>query len=1198
MENTKQTFKLFINTYSAVFAFMLLFSLTSNNVLAFSTGYESSVDSLAITIQDIILKGKKYKKTILEEVVELEGKVKPNSDSYHKIEFIKACYLFEDFKFNEAHEKFKETLVFFEESENEEMIIFNRFYILWHYKIFRKNDEFYELYENLNKVIEGLEEYQYLQLQMLDFYAYMEKANGNIEKSKEINIEILNELEKEEVLPYLYIKTIIYLGEKERLEGNIDKAIEIYNKGVSFIETKEEEANKLNPEFQEYIYDKAEVPLKINLANAYKEKKEFAKALETLNNLLEMTERKKIPFSQIIYIKLTIAKIYSEVGDYDKAIYNYGEIMKEKDSPDYEASFTIQILYDIARTYRKKGAYKIAMEKVELGLEECEKTTVLLYEVKLKVLKGELSFLLGENRDAISILSPLVTEENESVTKSMKSKIFQVLGNVYLAEKSYDKSIEYGLLSLSYETEEYQITENNYWILYKSYKQQGNEKKALNYLELYNNAIQADFKEKALMDFARYQLKNKLFKDSIDIKDLKLENQIEVSKNIVSKQAIKNRNLQIIIAAFLALIFLGSTMFFRLNNAKSKKLAETNEKLAKQSETILEQEQSYRLSRDNLFANLSHEFRTPLTVLQTSLQDVQDSKTKMFRSNVEHLIDLTNQMLDLSKLSEDKMVLTPEHLDVNQFLLDLLQQLESFAAAKKMNLNLHIPKIFPYPLMDRTALRKIVMNLVFNALKFTENEGQVDVMIKYDVDKWSISVKDNGAGISEKYLPHVFDRYYRGVLNTDRRTTGGLGLALTKELVEFCKGEVSVESQVGIGSTFVVSFPNEEKWLPEKPVDYTLYEITNKNLLLNQFKVTERETTNVELPEDAPSLLLVEDNLDLNDIIFKSLSNHYHIYRAYNGLEALEKIELKMPDLILTDIMMPQMNGVELVRNLKKRSGTKNIPIIVMSALGEKFQNMELWKLGAVDFVTKPFDLEVLLYKIKNIVYPMKEVADEKEKMKMMSSMLVHDLKAPVRMMKSYSQLLLRPNSEKLREEFLGYIVKGAENMNELINALSEISKISNRKNYEPIKLDRVLDLTLFNLSELINQKKAIIGKDIQVQEIIMNKIDLMQILQNLIQNALTYSRKDVVPEVKISAEPIEEGGILLKIADNGRGIKKEEQLVVFEQFRRGSSSTGTDGTGLGMYIISEIVKKYNGRISLESELGIGTTFFIELAQE
>ena len=447
--------------------------------------------------------------------------------------------------------------------------------------------------------------------------------------------------------------------------------------------------------------------------------------------------------------------------------------------------------------------------------------------------------------------------------------------------------------------------------------------------------------------------------------------QLERERQLTESERDKSR--KIILASIFSIILFVIIVFLLFVNSEKNKL------LAKQNKELAEKELSFRKLRNNLFANISHEFRTPLTVLKTSLSEMKGNDFKgsykayahiMYR-NVEHLATLADQMLDLAKMSERKIQLRPENIDPHTCIHLILSQLSSLSDSKNIKLVLSAPKQPVIIALDKDSLQKIIQNLVVNAIRHTRNNGKVEVLLNYTSTSFTFFVADTGEGIKENQLPYIFDRYFQNALDSDRPRTGGVGLALVKQLVELNEGTITVNSEWGKGSVFIVSLPCKISDFDEKQApEYQSNVITIQENQSIEPDFTEKPLSTEKLisqvDPSTPLILIAEDDPDLNLLLYEQLSNKYRVIRSFNGKDALQRLQSDAPDLILTDIMMPEMSGIEFVENLTHDIRYSHIPVIVLSALEMETEDMKLWKDGIVDFITKPYDVELLQYKIAN----------------------------------------------------------------------------------------------------------------------------------------------------------------------------------------------------------------------------------------
>jgi signal transduction histidine kinase/DNA-binding response OmpR family regulator len=357
----------------------------------------------------------------------------------------------------------------------------------------------------------------------------------------------------------------------------------------------------------------------------------------------------------------------------------------------------------------------------------------------------------------------------------------------------------------------------------------------------------------------------------------------------------------------------------------------------------------------SFFTNISHELRTPLTLILTPLDSIlkktTDSQLKtqltgIYR-NAAELLKLVNQLLDFRKLEIKGETLNLSYCNMNEFLEALVYSFNELRADKAIDFTCECsnPDIFAY--VDKDKLQKIVNNLISNAFKFTPADGKIVLSLKNDATNQLIKIQitDTGCGIPEVDLPHIFDRFYQAKNQNGVNTGSGIGLHLLKEYVMLHGGTVEVESHVKEGSTFTVRIPSN--LLPENQTDFGPEAKEGKQTL---------------------QLLVVEDHSEFRTFLQSELSEKYQVHMATNGKEGLEKVHALHPDLVISDVMMPEMTGTELCRRLKNDVQISHIPVILLTAKASDQAQIEGFEVGADAYITKPFNMEILLLRINNLI--------------------------------------------------------------------------------------------------------------------------------------------------------------------------------------------------------------------------------------
>jgi signal transduction histidine kinase/DNA-binding response OmpR family regulator len=449
-------------------------------------------------------------------------------------------------------------------------------------------------------------------------------------------------------------------------------------------------------------------------------------------------------------------------------------------------------------------------------------------------------------------------------------------------------------------------------------------------------------------------------------------------------------------ALFLMNIFGVSIIVFSILYYFVNKITSLNAALEEQSEKLKEVDKV----KSRFFANISHEFRTPLTLILGLLKkqkddpDIGDAYRKhsiTMTRNAERLLQLINQLLDLSKLESGTQKIQASKNDLATFTKVLSSQFESLATGKNIRVLFNgqdldkVNQLEPINLyFDAEKLQKIITNLISNAVKFTPVGGKIAIDVKSlsnrettQIEYADISVSNTGDGIPEDKLPHVFDRFYQVDDSSKREYEGsGIGLALVKELTDLHKGEVSVESSLGT-TTFKVRLPLKDDYLREDekfdfvPLNYeeqeSLFAVGNLNSA-DQTELVDHLHSRKAGNKEKLEILVVEDNQDLRNMIRDVLQNEYQVKEAVDGKDGMTKAESDIPDLIISDVMMPGMNGYDLCKVLKTNIKTNHIPVILLTAKASRENKMQGLKIGADDYLVKPFDEEELRVRIRNLI--------------------------------------------------------------------------------------------------------------------------------------------------------------------------------------------------------------------------------------
>lgn len=389
----------------------------------------------------------------------------------------------------------------------------------------------------------------------------------------------------------------------------------------------------------------------------------------------------------------------------------------------------------------------------------------------------------------------------------------------------------------------------------------------------------------------------------------------------------------------------------------------------------LKAEKAEELSKlkTDFFINISHELSTPLTLIMAPVEKLIQNKNEdsrllqIIHRNTKALMRLINELLDSQKIEEQQKKAEYSYSDIIAYIKMISEDFHQYAT--KNNISIHFSAstpsyIFPFSPED---LDKIMRNLISNAIKYNKPNGHVDITLDVENeplhnDKASVIIKvsDTGRGIDKENLQKIFNRFFRVQENNVTGKGHGIGLYLTKQLVELHHGTIFTDSTPECGTTFTIKLPHNttEFYHPQK--DDKLKE----DALLQGPKHLE----NIKISKNKPSILIAEDNAELSDLLKIFLSDNYRLIFAGNGLEALEKLQNHLPDLVLTDIMMPLMDGMELCKHIKSDFITSHIPVLMLTALNSGDMMVKGLNTGADDYVAKPFNPEILLARISNLI--------------------------------------------------------------------------------------------------------------------------------------------------------------------------------------------------------------------------------------
>lgn len=526
---------------------------------------------------------------------------------------------------------------------------------------------------------------------------------------------------------------------------------------------------------------------------------------------------------------------------------------------------------------------------------------------------------------------------------------YQIMGQ-HAEALRYEKQA----LALAQQLDDLEMLEQIYTGLADSYRATGQYRQAYEMQRRLMNtrdSLRTDAKAADLLrQQAQYAYAKQALQDSLAYVRQEAETRLRY------QQQLSQRNYLIGTLTVLGLLIAGG-WWYRQGQQNRKRALKLAQERARQKR--LEEMDALK---NRFFTNITHEFRTPLTVISGMAQVLRGNRRekKLILRNSENLLRLINQLLDLAKLEEGKLELHLVQVDMVSYVRHLTESFYSMAEEKEVRLTFYAEERAIWMDIDEEKIQYIVFNLLSNALKFTLVGGKVVLHLKRLDHRLEINVQDNGVGIAPEQLPYIFDRFYQADDSSTRSYEGtGIGLAYTRELVHLLGGEIEVDSEPAVGTTFRLWLPIAQQAPPSVP-----------QMAASQPTPIDQTSFAPEAwdSEAQPQVLIVEDNPDLVFYLQSVLVNHYALKIARNGAEGITMALEMVPDLIISDVIMPQQDGFELCETLKTDQRTSHIPIILLTAKAAQADKVKGLTQGADGYMAKPFDKEELLVRVKKLI--------------------------------------------------------------------------------------------------------------------------------------------------------------------------------------------------------------------------------------
>ena len=690
--------------------------------------------------------------------------------------------------------------------------------------------------------------------------------------------------------------------------------------------------------------------------------------------------------------------------------------------------------------------------------------------------------------------------------------------------------------------------------------------------------------------------------------------------------------------------------FFRLiaaQIASSLADAQALEEERRRAEALAELDRA----KTTFFSNVSHEFRTPLTLMLGPLEDVlaggdhrlpkplAETLTVAHR-NCRRLLKLVNTLLDFSRIEAGRIEASYEATDLTTYTADLASVFRSAIEKAGLTLIVNCEPLDEPVYVDRDMWEKIVLNLLSNALKFTF-DGTITVALESRGDHVELSVTDTGVGIPEADMPRMFQRFHRVKHTRARAHEGtGIGLALVQELTRLHGGTVAVSSQEGKGTQFVVSVRTGTAHLAPERIAVPrqlastatgaqpFVEEALRWLPSGDESSIEEQAAlgDVEQPPlvgashvSRARVLIADDNADMRDYLRRILGQSYEVTAAADGQAALEQIRVNAPDLVLTDVMMPNLDGFGLLAAIRADETSRSIPVILLSARAGEEARIEGLSVGADDYIVKPFSARELIARITSQLALSRlrrdseqALADSERQLREADrrkdeflALLAHELRNPLAPIRTGLELIrLAGDSPEAVRRVRAVMERQVAHMVRLIDDLLDIARITSGK--------IVLQRSPTPLSWLVQgavdaQRAALEARHIELTLelpprtciVDVDPTRVTQVLSNILHNALKFTPPH--GKVRISGEVVAGNGsapgeLAIRISDTGMGISKEMLPRIFELFEQGEHAPEHGGLGIGLALARRLVSMHGGEIEAHSDgPGRGSEFVVTL---
>ncbi|WP_052731063.1 tetratricopeptide repeat protein [Spirosoma radiotolerans] len=647
-----------------------------------------------------------------------------------------------------------------------------------------------------------------------------------------------------------------------------------------------------------------------------------------------------------------IGLIYQLKKDYPKAI-TYLNQARTRFAALHEPKGLVICDNNLGETYSRMQQYDRAEQFIQRALTVGTQFNYTASMVSSLIGLGEIRLATGRARESFSFFDRARTLVEQLGKPDGRLQVYKGLATAHAQTGDFAKAYAF----------------QSKWVVLKDSIFNGESAKKI-------ARVQADYeseKKQAEIELLKKEQEvSRLWRNALGLGSLAA---LIIAGLIMSRQRLKIRNDQVLLA-------------------QSKVVAEKNEQL--ETQTHLLESQAIRLTaqagqlqeldaaKSRFFTNVTHEFRTPLTLIigtlseklhlltETSETVIRQTEVSIMYRNAQRLLHLINQLLDLSKLESGRLDVRLQTNDIRPLVSVVVSLFSSLAEQRHMHLSVQLsPERLPVS-YDTDLLEKVITNLLSNAFKFTPDGGEITVYAQpVALDEATfvqIVVEDSGIGITPDQTERIFERFYQGTPSrADRQPGTGVGLSLVREIVDLHQGRIQVENKAGSGARFVVLLPfvalaeeTTNPFVPER--------LPAEQLVATVSPGPDSESPMNKANDERPLLLIVEDNEDVRTFIRNLMQTQYRVMTGENGRAGLTMAQTHLPDLIISDWMMPDMDGIALCHQIKSNECTSHIPFILLTALSAQDKRLTGLETGADDYLTKPFDSRELLIRAQNLI--------------------------------------------------------------------------------------------------------------------------------------------------------------------------------------------------------------------------------------